>query len=408
LVIIIGVTEGGAVGRHASWLELFFDLVVVAAVAQLAHRLHGDPSVLDVALFVLLYLAVWLTWSSFTLYANVAGDKTRRRSMLAAMLAIAVMAAAAPEATGDRVAVFVVAYVVARFLGARTMRETGTNLTAWPTVQGLLGVIPWLVSIWVAPPGRYLLWAAGVVIDVLLPLLSGAEARVPKFARRMMREQAEREGRPVTDLASVMPEPARLDLPHLAERLGLFVIIVLGESVLQVVSVAAGRPWTGPLVAVTLGGFALLVALWWHLFRYGLIATEGRGLPVRVAMPLHFVGTVSITAIAVGLGGIAAHAVHPPAGDRWLLCGGLAGWFLAGILGGLPDRSTWRWLLLAGLPGLAVTLLLGAVGGVLSGPVLTGLLVAVMAWQWWYSGRHDRRKAAAEATADAGAATTRS
>jgi low temperature requirement protein LtrA len=33
---------GGEPGeRHASWLELFFDLVVVAAVAQLADRWHA-------------------------------------------------------------------------------------------------------------------------------------------------------------------------------------------------------------------------------------------------------------------------------------------------------------------------------------------------------------------------------
>lgn len=29
--------------RHASWLELFFDLTAVAGVAQLAHLLHGSP-----------------------------------------------------------------------------------------------------------------------------------------------------------------------------------------------------------------------------------------------------------------------------------------------------------------------------------------------------------------------------
>ncbi|WP_347701732.1 low temperature requirement protein A [Nonomuraea sp. B12E4] len=34
----------GAEARHASWLELFFDLVVVVAVAQLAHRLEQCTS----------------------------------------------------------------------------------------------------------------------------------------------------------------------------------------------------------------------------------------------------------------------------------------------------------------------------------------------------------------------------
>ena len=30
--------------RHASWIELFFDLVVVAGIGQLAHLLPGAPS----------------------------------------------------------------------------------------------------------------------------------------------------------------------------------------------------------------------------------------------------------------------------------------------------------------------------------------------------------------------------
>jgi low temperature requirement protein LtrA len=56
-------------GRHASWIELFFDLVVVVAVAQLAHRLQGhegSPGWSDVLVFAVLYFAVWLVWASFT------------------------------------------------------------------------------------------------------------------------------------------------------------------------------------------------------------------------------------------------------------------------------------------------------------------------------------------------------
>ena len=40
---------------------------------------------------------------------------------------------------------------------------------------------------------------------------------------------------------------AEPDRPHLAERLGLFVIIVLGEAVAQLVNSAAGLPgWDRP------------------------------------------------------------------------------------------------------------------------------------------------------------------
>ncbi|MET9881908.1 low temperature requirement protein A [Streptomyces sp. NPDC006430] len=43
--------------RHASWLELFFDLTAVAGVAQLAHLLRGDPGGDEVALYAVMFVA---------------------------------------------------------------------------------------------------------------------------------------------------------------------------------------------------------------------------------------------------------------------------------------------------------------------------------------------------------------
>jgi low temperature requirement protein LtrA len=191
-------------------------------------------------------------------------------------------------------------------------------------------------------------------------------------------------------MSAVLPRPAELDLPHLAERLGLFLIIVLGEAVLQVVSAAAELPWTRGLVGVALGGFVLLAGIWWPMFRYGLIGSGGQMLPVRTAMPLHFLTAAGITALAVGLGGLVAHPVgHAPAADRWLLCGGLAAWGLSGALGA-PRAGRTHWLLVAGLPGLAVTVGLGVFGGALSGVALVWLLVAVVTWHVLYGARLER------------------
>ncbi len=48
--------------RHASWLELFFDLVFVAAVAALATQLHADHSLAGLAVFAALFVPVWWGW----------------------------------------------------------------------------------------------------------------------------------------------------------------------------------------------------------------------------------------------------------------------------------------------------------------------------------------------------------
>lgn len=60
-----GAGEATDAEQPASWLELFFDLVVVVAVAVLAERLHEDSGPGNVLLVVMLHLAVWLVWVSF-------------------------------------------------------------------------------------------------------------------------------------------------------------------------------------------------------------------------------------------------------------------------------------------------------------------------------------------------------
>lgn len=61
------------VERHASWLELFFDLTVVAAAIQVSHRLHDAESLGQVAACGAVFYAVWSVWTAFSVYVNVAG-----------------------------------------------------------------------------------------------------------------------------------------------------------------------------------------------------------------------------------------------------------------------------------------------------------------------------------------------
>ncbi len=45
--------------RHATWFELFFDLVFVAVIIQMSHGLADDYSWAGVARFALLFLPIW-------------------------------------------------------------------------------------------------------------------------------------------------------------------------------------------------------------------------------------------------------------------------------------------------------------------------------------------------------------
>ena len=114
--------------RHASWLELFFDLVFVVAIAELARRLVLDHSLGGFGIFAGLFLPVFIAWQGFTFYADRfdTDDVLFRAVMLAAMLAIAALAVQIPDvATGRHDAGFVVAYVILRSL------LIGLYLRAW-------------------------------------------------------------------------------------------------------------------------------------------------------------------------------------------------------------------------------------------------------------------------------------
>ena len=88
--------EATRIERHASWAELFFDLVAVAGVAALAHVLGSEPDAAALGLYALLFLAFWLSWTTFMLYSNVAAGQTRVVRLLIGMFGLGVMAASVP------------------------------------------------------------------------------------------------------------------------------------------------------------------------------------------------------------------------------------------------------------------------------------------------------------------------
>ncbi|MBB5078881.1 low temperature requirement protein A [Nonomuraea endophytica] len=393
----VGATE--TADRHASWLELFFDLVVVVAVAQLAHRLL-HPTWADVALFVMLYYAIWSIWTSFTIYANVRADKTRTRAMLIGMFGIAVMAAAAPDVAhavpggGNHDNWFAAAYVVCRLSGSRSIQSSGAVLTSWPAAQFGAGLAPWIMSFWAVAPVTYWLWALGILLDLIFTL---QHARHPeqlvqalKAQAGRLKERALRRGvagrRPSREIPA--PYEAVLHSAHLGERLGLFVIIVLGEAVMQIVVDASGQNWGAPLKLAAAGAFALVVCLWWVTLQYGVTAVpeaSERGLPAFVALPAHFVMTAGLVAAAAGLGAAVAHpAAHLHPGIRWVLCAGLAVYFAASAVIGVATGARRLWLWAWALPATAVPVLLGLLGGPLPAWAVVAVLLVAALWRVAY------------------------
>jgi low temperature requirement protein LtrA len=399
--------------RHASWLELFFDLIVAAGVAVVADRLREAPTLANTAACLAMFYAIWSVWTAFCAYANVAGERTRTRSLLVAMLGMGVMVASVPTAlpellphadtaAGDRTKAFIVAFVVCRTLAGAATKRAGKVIAFWPAAQGVM-VAPWIASLGFGPPVRYWLWGVGIVLDIVVSIRGARDpATEQRMAEQLRKERAEGDRnvvhrllahyRPPTQLPEI--EVAELERGHLEERLSLFVIIVLGEALALLVAAAAGLPWTRLADIGLVVGFALLVGIWQLTARYGFGPVPGAAeAPMRtwVALPTHFAVVAGIAAIAAGLGSLAQDPTAVArTGERWYLCGGITVYLLAGLLSGLGRSVPRAWTLGWSVPCVVAAVVLGLVGGALPGWAVTVLAAVIIGWQVAYQPLHDR------------------
>src|SRR4030095_44344 len=105
--------------RHASWLELFFGLVFVLAVAQVAKILANSTDLHGVLKYIVLFVPVWWSWVGYTFYADrfESTETEYRIYTFAGMLAVAALALTLGDAfTPDGDMPLVVAYAAVRLV----------------------------------------------------------------------------------------------------------------------------------------------------------------------------------------------------------------------------------------------------------------------------------------------------
>ncbi|MFC5177287.1 low temperature requirement protein A [Nocardioides taihuensis] len=393
--------ETAAEERHATWAELFFDLVAVAGVAALAHVLQGEITLESLGLYALLFLAFWLSWTTFMLYGNVAGGDLRLVRLLVAMFGIGVMAAAVPSVAHTlldgghetrMLSVFALAYFLTRVIGANSWGRDQV-VVDFPVVQHTAGALPWLASIWVDEPWKVALWVLGIAIDLFTFVVFSADdaldavsGRVEAVRARIEKERArdparaERHARRMVDFTV---KAAPVERAHLAERLGLFVIIVLGEGVVQVVTTAGEAEPHRALLHAGVASFVLLSGMFALSLLYGYAGIphlRADRVPMRAALGLHCLVTATIAAVAVALATVIEHGGEPlEASQRWLLCGGMATYFGLGVVASLAAGVRWPRLVGGLVTGVGVPLLLGVVATGTGGVLLVWYVVLVVA-----------------------------
>jgi low temperature requirement protein LtrA len=232
-------------GRKVTWLELFFDLIFVAAVSQVAEPLRHDYSVREVARLAPLLVLIWWAWSGHTLFSTRFGtdDGAQRGLTFLQIFAVAAMAANAKDALDSRSSAgFAAAYAAVRFiLVAQYIRARHAAHARDLTIRYVAGhgtaAALWLSSALVPAPERYWIWTAAFAIDLGTPWLALPHAvKIPP------------------------------DASHLPERFGVFTLILLGESVVAVMQgMESQENWPpSAAVAAILGMGIPFLICWWY------------------------------------------------------------------------------------------------------------------------------------------------
>ncbi|MDF0530062.1 low temperature requirement protein A [Tsukamurella sp. 8F] len=378
---VVGRSKGAVV--EVRTMELFFDLVYVFAVSQLAGFLYEHLTGRGSIEALVLFGGVWWVWN-YTTWATNFIDPDRlpvRLLMVTLMLLSLVMADGIAESFGERGPQFAIAlalmqvvrplFVIVTMWGHQIARNY-LQLGLWSAVAAAV----WIAGAFCEPHVRLYVWIAALTIDVAAPLVN---TYVPGLG-----------GIPMTQW--------RLSPGHLVERNRLIVIIALGESVLSIGREFMHMDTSAASILLLVIAFATTVSFWWLYFARHADHAE-RGLeeaedPTSLARGgyayAHAVLVAGIIVTAVGAEVLLGHPDEHTGPAQALVVAGGPALFFVGIslfvasTAGLDRIETvvaaWTVALFVALgavaaaAGLAVQVLAGAVAVVLL------LTVGIAAW----------------------------
>ncbi|SCF11864.1 Low temperature requirement protein LtrA [Micromonospora coriariae] len=274
--------------------ELFFDLVFIFTITQLAHYLIEHPDWRGAARTALLLALVWFVWIYTAWGTNwLHPDQAPVRALLIAlMLGSLLLSAAIPDAFAGGGLLFALVYL--------TLQVGRTVFALW-AVQGQ----PWLVDGF----QKTLPWFAGTSLLVLLGSVFGGAFQEALWTAAIVIE--------VIGLSTGFPVPGRGRSPaerwmveggHLAERCQAFILIALGESILVTGSTLA-RHLDLRMSGAFVLAFAGSVALWWVYFARSapaaaeVVARAGERTGALSRVAFNFLHPVMVAGIIVTAAG---------------------------------------------------------------------------------------------------------
>ena len=230
-------------GRVTS-LELFFDLVFVFTITQLAGVVYHEPSVDSVARVAVLLSLIWWMYGGYAWLTNAVAAQTtnRRLLLLGGMAGYFLLALATPDAFGSSGLAFGLAYLwivaVHTYLFSRAASQSVVRaivrLSPYNVVSALLVVAGGALG----GTAQDALWVVAIGLEWATPWLSGLDG-------------------------------FEVETSHFVERHGLVLLIAIGESVVVVGVAGATLSVDASLVVIVLLGLALSASFWWLYFGTG-------------------------------------------------------------------------------------------------------------------------------------------
>lgn len=291
--------------KKVSWLELFFDLIFVAAFIQLGDALSGNVSLVSFLKFVASFIPLWLVWLSFSYYLNRFNldDFLHRCTVFLLMFSVGGMALGAGSVFDNNIIKFALptglSFLIVSLMYLRAYLEEPESRQYskyWGGVIFSSSVI-WFVSTLFPANVAQVLWGIATFIVLISPLMKVSRDLNIKFAT---------------------------DFEHLSERFGLLTLIVLGESFVKVLSVLSSNGINALTAIQSCIVLLITCSIWWVYFD-DVAGSKVKEKPLAIFFWLygHFPLQLGITATGVAIkkalffdpGAVAPYKY------RWLLCG---------------------------------------------------------------------------------------
>ncbi|MCG8582477.1 MAG: low temperature requirement protein A [Bacteroidales bacterium] len=245
--------------RHATWLELFFDLIFVVVISSITHMLahthHGHLEWDYIIKFPLVFIPVWWLWANHTVYCNLYDtDSKNHRFVTLIIMLLMIGLSVFINADFDRIFYgFISFYSAIRLIIALmyvTSHSKHKNDDKHAKMLGwvyLTNTVIGFSAIFIDNDFRYFVVYLSIFLDLVLPPILGAKMKA-----------------------------AKIHSEHLVERAGLLIIILLGESVISLSNALQGINWNIFNIIATITGFILIGGIWWILFDFIYLLTENK------------------------------------------------------------------------------------------------------------------------------------